>query len=126
MSGRMNKRGMTFTEIIVAMLILSLVVAGSFAAFTAGAKFTMRTQRQTIAMNFGRRTIEKLRNYVQASTWPSDPGGLLEPGSHTDPITSGSLPAGATRTYVVENVDVDGDTIIDYKKVTVTVWWSEP
>lgn len=129
MAGRINKSGMTFTEVIIAMLILSLVVAGSFAAFAAGTKFTMRAQRRAIAMNFGRQTIERLRNDVRASTWPDDPGGPLEQDVvHSVPITAGRLPAGATRKYVVKDIDVSSplDGIIDYKKVTVTVEWTEP
>lgn len=125
----MNKRGMTFTEIIVAMLILSLVVAGSFAAFSVGEKFTGRAQNRTIAMNFARQTLEGLRNDVRASTWPGGPGDPLEEDSglpHNVSITAGRLPAGATQSYKVTDVDVDSDSVIDYKIVTVTVNWTAP
>lgn len=121
---RMNRKGLGLTGIIIGALILSLAAAGSFAAFVWGIKITKRANRQIIAMNFARQTAEKLKNDIQASTWPNSV--LLKLGAHTSALPTGKLPAGATRTYQVTNVDLNGDGKVDYKKVTIKVHWREP
>lgn len=115
------------------MFLLSAVVAGMLVLFVAGRRSVGLAGRKVQALDFARDAIEELKGRVGGDLWPppdgpdtylNDTGGaqivyLLPPGDFRDTL-------GGNRTYTVEDWDVDGDNITDYKNVTVTVTWFEP
>lgn len=120
-------RGMTLLEVLVSMVILGLVTLGMFATFSLvgkgpGKLGTLELQ----AMNYARETLEILKNSVSVNPVHS---GLLNAGSHNDNGTLSAsfknAPLNGARTYDVEDIDINGDTITDYKRVTVTVTWDD-
>ena len=136
----MKKLGLTLIEVIIASLILSITVGGILYLFSTEKVVISRTGRRVEAMNFARQTIEQLRNEVRDDTWLV---GTLSAGTHsTEAFLSlsgtelGDKFPGQGRSYTVTDIDADsgfdsdGNGVktddIDYKKVTVTVDWTEP
>ena len=64
----MNKNGFSLLEIIIAMLILSITVAGSFALFVTSHKFLADAGRRLYAIERGNAFFEKLQKYVSADS----------------------------------------------------------
>lgn len=127
----MNMRGLTLMEVIVAALILAITVGGVLYIFSTEKGTVAWTGRRVQAMDFGRQTLEALKNEVGADTWP-DAGDLAEVTDKDVPLAPGEPSAfrekfTGTRSYTVENINADsaGDPV-DYKSVTVTVDWEEP
>lgn len=124
----MNKHGLSLMEVVISALILAVTVGGVLYIFSTEKGVVARTGRQVQAMDFGRQTLEELKNAVGADTWP-DQGFLGTVGAAiTDPLDAGAFKEKflGTRSYEVEDVDVDFDGTTDYKKVSVTVTWEEP
>jgi prepilin-type N-terminal cleavage/methylation domain-containing protein len=124
----MRKQAFTLLEVIISSLILSITVAGVLYIFSAEKGVVARTGRRVIAMEDARRILETLRNKVnkdEDEEWPD--GDSWFEGTHTETIGSKAL-FNATRIYTVEDIDLDSpaDGYPDYKKVTVTISWSEP
>lgn len=142
-----NSRAFSLLEIVIAMLIIGLVVAGLFGLFVTSHGFIGNAGRRLQAIQYARRVAENLKVYVSASNTPpvnagTGPGAALDGGIDKNPVALLGLPAinipgatGTTCTYsVIENADVnfwsggveiaDGPT--DLEAVTVTVQWNEP
>lgn len=133
--------GFTLLEVLIGATILMLVVAGTFATFTAGERFIREAMHRREALSFAQQVTEVLRDDVAATTWSStDPSDSLSVGLHTA-VTNAflALPAGlfrdrwnGARQYLVEDLDLDAlvlgapDGQADVKRVTVTVTWDEP
>ncbi len=115
-------------EVIISALILAITVGGMLYIFSTEKGVVARTGRQVQAMDFGRQTLEELKNEVGADTWPA--GGRLAVGvGITDALDSGAFKDKffGGRTYEVEDIDADGTgDPVDYKMATVTVSWEEP
>lgn len=62
----MKNTGFTFLEIVVSMLILGIVVAGTVGLFTTANKFIANQRRTNQAYNQASRILEQLRYYVSA------------------------------------------------------------
>ena len=137
-----QKYGLTLIEVIISSLILSITVGSILYLFSTQEVVVARTGRRVEAMNFARQTIEQLKNEVRNDTWLV---GTLSAGTHTIASEAflslsgtelGDKFPGQGRTYTVTDIDADNtfnsDGIggtnddIDYKKVTVTVDWTEP
>lgn len=123
----------TLLEIVIAMLILSLVVAGLFGLFVNSTKFIVESQHRLQAMNYARMVAEQLKVYVSAD--PDTPAGAgaalaegLEKAPSTigldDSITFGGVPM-SCKYDVDEDINILG-SLTDLDKVTITVTWTEP
>jgi prepilin-type N-terminal cleavage/methylation domain-containing protein len=114
------RRGFSLLEVLVAMILLGIIVAGMFATFSVvgrgPGKLDLPELRGVI---FARDTLERLKNNVSED---STRASALTAGTHSDPTSD---PDNFVRNYVVEDVDINGDEIIDYKRVTVTVTWTD-
>jgi prepilin-type N-terminal cleavage/methylation domain-containing protein len=123
----MRQKGFTLTEVLIAMLILSLAAAGMFAVFITGKGFTLRCGRKFEAINFARQTTEHLKDDVRATTWDLS-GAPLSLGNHNEPLPSGDLKDkwSGQRNYQVNWGPNDYGHDQRYKVVTVTVSWNEP
>ena len=69
----MKKEGFTLLEIIVSMLILSIVVAGSFGMMVTTNKLLVNAEHRLQAVNQAQAVLERLRMYVSAD--PNNPAG---------------------------------------------------
>lgn len=117
---------MSLVEVMVSMVILGLIVAAMYSTFSlmergTGKLSTLNTQ----AANYARETLEKLHNSVSAD--PTRAAPLNQGTDISDPLPAGDFKdkKGGTRTYTVTDVDSNGDGVVDYKKVTVTVKWND-
>ena len=121
-----GKRGFTLIEVVVAMLILSAVVAGMLAVFVVGRRSVNLAGHKVEALSFAQETIEDLKGKVGGYLWPDGTPGKddLEAGLHDLGPVGGELGRfGGTRSYVVTDIGVLNE---QYKKVKVTVSWTEP
>lgn len=126
----MNKHSLTLLEVVISALILSITTASILYLFSTGKIVVSHTGRRIQAMDFARQTLEELRNAVSADTWPNT-GDLAGGGPTSQPLSPSKLRDNfsGTREYTVTDIDADGDTVYEdgeYKRVTVTVDWSEP
>ena len=79
---RMKQRGATLLEVIIAMVIIAMVAAGSMSAFVFGRQVTWRSGTELSAAGLTKQTIDALRMAVGANA----PNGLsLQPGIYVDP-----------------------------------------
>ena len=122
----MNRHGFTLVEVIVSAVILAVAVGLLLQVFSTESGVLDRTGRRMQAMDFARQKLEELKNAVDAQTWPNT--GDLAAGvgiAATLPDSELKDKFSGTRTYTVTNMDIDGGGL-DYKRVSVTVDWSEP
>ena len=124
----MKKSGLTLLEVMVSMVILSISVAGMLAALTVGRKNINVPDHRIAALNYAQQTLEGLKGKV--GVYNITPGrGDLNQGTYGVVLPAGEIKDdfGGTGSYTVTNIggNDDGDTY-QYKKVTVTVSWTEP
>ena len=130
--GRSSLTGFTLLEIVIAMLILSLVVAGIFGMFTTSSKFIAEARHRLQAVNYARMVAEHLKVYVSAdSSVPAGADTALTAGANKSFSLSGvtiapssAIPntTGQECGYTITN-NPSGATGL--KETTVTVTWTE-
>lgn len=136
-----SSRAFSLLEIVIAMLIIGLVVAGLFGLFVTSHGFIGNAGRRLQAIQYARRVAETLKVYVSAD--PNTPAGAGTVDGHAlDEIT---LPlfhtpdlVGLPNTITTNdgtvltctyNVDEDvtvGATTTTLEAVAVRVRWTEP
>jgi len=107
------QKGFTLIEVMLSILILAIVMIGGAAFFTYGSSQLRMSKHSRLALELAGEQIENLRAVGFS--------GLADE-------TENGLPLGdftATRQTNVVGIDENGDGIVDYKKVTVTVAWME-
>lgn len=129
----MNKHGLTLIEVIIAALVLAIAVGGVLYIFSTEKGTIAWTGRRVQAMDFGRQTLERLKNEVGADTWTTT---AFVDGTYTDQDLDaasefktkfpwGGNPANTMREYTISTVPgippANG-----YKQVSVTIRWEEP
>lgn len=139
-----SSRAFSLLEIVIAMLIIGLVVAGLFGLFVTSHGFIGNAGRRLQAIQYARRVAETLKVYVSASNTPPAPAAagtgpgaaldeIMHPASRTPDLIG--LPNTITTnngtvltcTYNVdEDVEVVPGTPTTLERATVTVSWTEP
>ena len=121
-----DKKGFTITEVIVSALIIAVLAAGVFGAFS-GAQYLLNRARHRIqAYNFAVEALDRLRsNYkytdsqMTLTTAASDADDHLE--SEIGAVLRGEITnLGATLKYDVIDTGAAAD---GYKQVTIKVHW---
>ena len=150
MRKRLGTKGFTLAELLVATFIITLTAAGTFLLLGSGAQFGARRSHRYEAFEYASQTFDTLKDYITPNTGGNpiyhlqgdDPGPgcggpaganryALSPLSgaqnHCHPLPSGALKdqLGGKRSYQVEDVDINGDTKPDYKRVVITLDWTE-
>ena len=116
-----DRKGLTLTEVIVSALIITILAAGLFGAFSGTQHFLNRARHKAQAYSFAIEAMDKLRsNYQYSDSAMAVASGHLEAeiGSILRGELSGLSPA---LTYNVTEPAANG-----YKEVTVSVSWNEP
>ncbi|NQU74135.1 MAG: hypothetical protein HQ547_05450 [Candidatus Omnitrophica bacterium] len=132
----MLKRAMSLVEVVISMLLLGLIVAGMTATFSVVGKAPGPLGSLELqGLNYTRDTIEGLKNAVSTETGAGQHGQPLvdsDPDPDVGTIYQHELPDGdfkdnygATRGYEVNDIDADGNGTVDYKRVVVTVEWTD-
>ena len=123
-----GKRGFTLVEIVVSMLLLSIVLAGMLVVFVVGRRSVGKAGHKVQAISFAQETIEGLKGKVGGYLWSPADHDLDEGVDRSTAALSGDLAnLGGVRTYTVENIPAgSADGLEYYKRVTVTVRWTEP
>lgn len=113
-----NTRGVTFTEVIVSLLLLGITIGAVIGAFVMGSMSTARVKHRITAINLAREKIEIVRAVDFA-------GIPAQAGTENITIDAGSASSGdeltGQRTTAV--LDVSGSAK-EYK-ITVSVSWTE-
>jgi len=127
---------MTLLEVVVSMLLLAIIVAGVSATFALVGKGPGKLGILELqGLNYARESLEKLKEAVSTGTAQGGHGAPLvdsNPNPKIGTIYQDKLPGrdfkkkhGAGREYEVNDVDMDNDGAVDYKRVTVTVKWND-
>jgi len=85
-----TKSGFTLVEVVVAVLVFSLSIAGLLSVLANLNRPAAESFEEVQAIYAGKEFLENLRQAVDASTW-DDSGSALAPAVHT---TSASSPSG--------------------------------
>lgn len=120
------RRGFSLLEVLVAMVLLGIIVSGMLATFSIVGKGPGKLSVPELqALNYARYTLENLSNSISED--PVRGAALLDDNPDPNIGTTYSVPIvdlpTFTREYTVNDVDMNGDGVIDYKSVTVTVQW---
>ena len=127
---KQNNIGVTFVEVIIAMVIISLVIMGISGIFVAGKRHLKSTQFQQQALNLARAKLEELEvldfddDCLTAGDYPDSDKGCEDdhlPGYFTD-ARYGNF----SRSWTIVDVITPPDTETTHKDITVTVTWEEP
>lgn len=79
---KINMRGDTIVEVLIAIAVVSLVLAGSYASTRRSANATRTAQEQGEALKFAESQVEQIKAALESS-----PAGTIPPDS-----TQGSIP----------------------------------
>ncbi len=128
----MSTKGLTYLEIMIAMVILALVAAGAYATFAMTGNGPVKKGIGSLdvqAMDFARDTLERLKAAVSTYEAGGNPSLIDTTGkpAHNDPLPVASFlysSCAGTRSYTVQDVKDAGGNVI-YKAVTVTVDWND-
>lgn len=71
-----NKRSTTLFEVIVAVVIFSLVMAGMVSVFVAGKRQIMHSQGRMTASEMGKLFLDPLQLAVRQNNWDASDNGL--------------------------------------------------
>ena len=114
--------GFSITEVVIAALIFSLVVAGSISAVSALKKPAYASKEEITAAYLAKQILEELRSDVHAEDWNSgglDPNGGPGGNGIYDNLSAVTIDGFSyTPSYQVEN-----DTLTGARKVTLTINW---
>jgi len=125
-----NRKGLSLTEIIVSVLIITIMAAGVFGAFVGTEYIFNRARHRLQAFNFAREVQDKLRsNYGYDETVYTD----MDFGTH-DPSNIDVSILGDLEPLIIEEggftykvyTYAEGSQVDGYKKVEVKVIWEEP
>lgn len=111
-----SRKGFTLLEVLIGLIILTVGILGLAAmqiTFLRGNSFSIK---MTEATSIARNKIEDFNNTSFEN---------ITSGNEVGPIV-GSTGMNYTRTWVVVDVDNDGDGEIDWKVVDVTTNWDDP
>jgi Tfp pilus assembly protein PilV len=131
-----NSRSFTLLEVVIAMFILSLAVAGIFSLFATNYRYIIEAEHRLQAVKYGSMVAENLKVYVTADqgtdSTTGTPNGASVVWGGTNPTSAPlNLPnsntvitnaSNQTCTYAITNVA--GATGL--KQANITVTWDEP
>ena len=120
--------GFSLLEIIIAMLILSIVTAGSFSLYVTSQKHLTGAEQRLDAVNKAATVLEKLRFYVSENPdYPVNADNALAYGEGLSPTIIGldPQPGEMNNGQWFYEVTDDEDPTTDWKVVTVAVTWDE-
>jgi len=110
---------MTLLEVVIAMLILSIALAGLATAFPVARIAVNEGGQYTIAANLAQDAIEKIRRLSFQTLDGMGTGDISGDALFSTP----TIPSGYSRTVQVENLETLGG-IVTFKRVTVNVTFS--
>lgn len=142
----MKNNAFTLLEIIIAMLILSMVTAGTYGLFVTNHRFIAEAKHRLQAINQATAVAERLKMFVSevpisevingnellsGEHSPSDIGLESEPS--IEGVTDKQWNYTVTDMPLVEEVIDEGAKAVaigppntEFKKATITVKWNEP
>jgi len=88
-----HSRSFTLLEIVIAMFILSVAVAGVFSLFATNYKYIIEAEHRLQAVHYGSMIAESLKVYVSAD--PANPTGA-----------NNALIAGNAKAYTLSGVNI--------------------
>lgn len=127
--------GFTLLEIVIAMVILGLVAAGTFSLFVSSHQYISEAGHRLTAINYARQVAETLKVYVSAAaSTPANANLVLANGTYNNTthfsrigLANSYIRDGITYNlnYTVSNVSIGGN-VSGLRAVNITASWSEP
>jgi type II secretory pathway pseudopilin PulG len=111
---------MTLLEVVIAMLILSIALAGLAIAFPVARIAVNEGGQYTVAANLAQDAIEKLRRLTLT---PVVLGPMTGDVSSNALFSTPTIPSGYQRTVLIEDLEILGG-VWTLKRVTVNVTFS--
>lgn len=108
----MSKKGFTLVEVLVAIFVLTIGIAGLIASFNASSKQIRSSNNIFLASRLAQDKIEELKNIDYVNL--------------TDKIVSESTLVGcyaATRIYTITTIDIPA--LDAFKQIDITISWNE-
>lgn len=134
MAKKSNKKAVSLVEILVSAVLLSLVVGGLIAAFLTVRRYIRHAKERSTAAALSYGHSRTLHEDVRADTWDAGGGNPLDLGTTNLPLIADDWDSvdnvdydtdadgdGDRSRYEVTGVDMDGDTIDDYRQVQIIV-----
>jgi Tfp pilus assembly protein PilV len=116
----MRAKGMTILEIIVAMLILVLVIAGLANLFVAGKRFVLSSRSRMAGGELGKYFLDPLQLNVTQSNWDQAGNNLMIGPDRTGSAVRLEGNIEYTPTYNITDV-----TGTDLRRVKLILSWQE-
>ena len=134
-----SKRSTTLFEIIVAILVFSLVMAGMVSVFVAGKRHVLHSQKNVTSSEMAKLFLDYLQLEVRQDTWDTPSNGLNlsvaetftycdEIGGHTKNPACPSVETQrkVSNTDYTAEYSVAAISGIWLRRVRVKVHWDEP
>ncbi|MDD5292481.1 MAG: prepilin-type N-terminal cleavage/methylation domain-containing protein [Candidatus Omnitrophica bacterium] len=134
---RINKKGFTLVEIIVAAVLLALISAGIFSVTLSSQKLINRSQRRHFANEVAQAVLENLRSYLGQDQWEiNSPIAIRDWECHSFSATGNNLINNITSQFGSSEfatkygaqwcyrITAGGDNY-QYRKAEVNVTWTE-
>jgi Tfp pilus assembly protein PilV len=118
-----NQRGDTIVEVLIAVAVVSLVLAGSYAIANRNLRTIQDTQEHAQALQLAQREVEGLRALAGDSSWSGSLGGSCITGVTPAPTPVGacaSLNSDTTPCAAQPCYKVDITSAVGIYKVAVT------
>jgi Tfp pilus assembly protein PilV len=116
----MRTKGMTILEIIIAMLILVLVMAGLANLFVAGKRFVLASRSRIAGGELGKYFLDPLQMNVTQSNWDQAGNDLMIGPDRTGSAVKLEGNVEYTPTYNITDV-----TGTDLRQVKLILSWQE-
>lgn len=120
---RKDIKGLTLVEVVTATLIIVVLAAGVFSAFSGAQYFFNRARHKTQAYDFAEEALDRLRaNYQYSSSPVMDIGN---DHAETEIDSSGILRGEFTGLSGALTYDIAEPQANGYKQITIKVRWNE-
>ena len=120
-----KKKSLSFMEIIVSAVILSMSIVALLGTFVSVRKIMARSNRRLAAVNVARDVLNRLWLEVREDTWNLSSNGLYPATNHSTSYNNTQIGESQyTATYDVSNITSATSGAQAYRKVKVTVNYS--
>lgn len=116
-----TKKSLSFLEILVSALILTLSLTALLTTFVSVRKSIARSNERLSAFNLARQKLESLYHDVNASVWDQTGHRLSSGFNETSTATNLYPNIDYNITYTVSDVPINATDNFDYRNVTLNV-----
>ena len=120
----MSRKGISFIELIVAMLILAITFAGLVNLFISGKRWALISETRMTGGELGKFFIDPLQNQVNWRTWSTAANCLGTGNGAACPNPNAGAAQGVDRTYNATYTITNNNPAPDLNRVRVNINWN--